>query len=57
MKNQDIFNDFSGHVKMRKMQPRVGESSKMKVWRDRKGTKNQSQNSVEKHVVCYTTFD
>ena len=57
MKNQDIFNDFSGHVKMRKMQSRVGESSKMKVWRDPKGTKNQSQNSVEKHVVCYTTFD
>ena len=57
MKNQDMFDDISGHVKMRKMQSRVGESSKMKVWRDPKGTKNQSQNSVEKHVVCYTTFD
>ena len=57
MKNQDIFDDFSGNVKMWKMQPRAGESSKMKAWRDRKSTKKQSQNSVEKHVVCYTTFD
>ena len=57
MTNQDIFNDFSGHVKMRKMQPRVGESSKMKVWRDRKGTKKQTQNSVGKHIVFWTIFE
>ena len=49
--------DFSGNVNMWKMQPRVGESSKMKVWRDRKGTKKQSQNSVGKHIVFWSIFE
>ena len=57
MKNQDMFDDFSGNVKMWKMQPRVGESSKMKVWRDRKGTKKQSQHSIGKHIVFWSIFE
>ena len=54
MEIQDSFGGFFGNVKMRKMQLRAGESSKMK---DRKGTKNQSHNSIEKHNVFYTIFD